>query len=108
MDAELVLKALMSLGLSEKDAKTYIFLSKRGPQRAEELAEALDMTAEQVYLCLRNLQSKGIVNVELEPAWFLALPFDKVLDLLVKSIKQEAQDTKENRDRILSKWQSCI
>jgi sugar-specific transcriptional regulator TrmB len=36
-----VLDALVSLGLSQTDAKVYIYLASKGPQDAENIAEAL-------------------------------------------------------------------
>jgi sugar-specific transcriptional regulator TrmB len=105
---ELVIKALMSLGLSEKDVRTYIFLAKRGPQRCEDIAEALNMGVKQVYVCLWKLQDKGIVKVAVEPACFLAVPFDKVVDLLVKNRKQQAKNIQQIKGEILQKWQSKL
>jgi sugar-specific transcriptional regulator TrmB len=108
LDQESILKALMSLKLSEKDAKVYIFLAKKGPLRSEEIANSLKIGNKQVCLCLRNLQKQGIVNSALEPALFLAVTFDKVIDLLIKNRKQQAKNIQQNKQEILQKWRSTL
>jgi len=107
MSQERVLKALLSLGLTEMDAKVYIFLAKKGLQKAIDIAKSLRMNKEQLYRSLKKLQSKGIVTATLEhPARFSALPFEKVLDLFVKAKMEEAEEIKQNKDEILSFFQS--
>jgi predicted transcriptional regulator len=98
----------MSLRLSEKDAEVYIFLSKKGPLRSDEIANSLRMDSKQVHLCLVNLQQRGIVNIAIEPALFLAVSFDKVIDMLIKNRKEQAKNMQQNRQEILQKWQSTI
>jgi sugar-specific transcriptional regulator TrmB len=102
-----VLKTLLSLGLTEMDAKVYVFLAKKGLQKAIDITKSLKMNKEQLYRSLKKLQSKGIVTATLEhPARFSALPFEKVLDLFVKAKMEEAQEIKQNKDEILSFFQS--
>ena len=79
MSEERVLKTLAGLGFSEVDAQVYVFLSKKGLQKGRDISRALKMGKQQLYPCLKNLQSKGIVSVTLEhPARFNAVPFEKV------------------------------
>jgi sugar-specific transcriptional regulator TrmB len=107
MSQERVLKTLLGFGLTEMDAKVYIFLAKKGLQKAIDIAKSLKMNKEQLYRSLKKLQSKGIVTATLEhPARFSALPFEKVLDLFVKAKMEEAQEIKQNKDEILSFFQS--
>jgi sugar-specific transcriptional regulator TrmB len=107
MSQEKVLKTLESLGLPKPDAQVYIFLGKRGPQKGKDIAKALKMPKQHLYLVLKNLQSKGIVNATLErPAKFSALSFEKVLDLFVKAKMEEAQRIECGKNEILSDWQS--
>jgi sugar-specific transcriptional regulator TrmB len=107
MSQERVLKTLESLGLTKLDAKVYIFLGKKGPQKGKDIAKALKMPKQHLYLILKSLQSKGIVNATLErPARFSAMPFEKTLDLFVKAKLEEAQRIEGGKDEILSDWQS--
>jgi sugar-specific transcriptional regulator TrmB len=107
MSLQKVLNTLMSFGLKQSDAQIYVFLAKKGPLTRKDLCAALSMPKPQVYPCLRNLQTKGLVIATIErPAMFSATPFEKVLDLLVKGKIAEAQQTQEDREKALAAWQS--
>ena len=63
----------------------------------------------QLYQCIRNLENKGVLNATSErPAVFSAVPFEKVLDILVKAKLEEAEHTQQDKDEALSDWQSMI
>ena len=109
MSLKQMLKALTSLGLSQTDTEIYIFLAPKAPQNVKDIADALRMKKQQLYPCLQNLQNKGIVNCTSErPTLFSAVPIEKVTDLLVKANLEEAQLMEENRQKILSFWQTMI
>ena len=109
MSEERVLKTLAGLGFSEVDAQVYVFLSKKGLQKGRDISRALKMGKQQLYPCLKNLQSKGIVSVTLEhPARFNAVPFEKVFDLFVKGKMEEVRLIQQSKDQILSDWQSIV
>jgi sugar-specific transcriptional regulator TrmB len=102
-----LLKTLRTLGLTIMDSQVYIFLAKKGTQKARDIAKPLKMEKQQIYRSLANLQSKGLVNSTLErPSRFTAVTFEKVLDLFVKTKLEEAQQIQQNRDELLSVWQS--
>ena len=102
-----MLKTIIDIGFSQADAQVYLFLSRKGPQKGRAISKALNMNKQQLYPCLKNLQSKGIVNATIEyPAKFSAVPFEKVLDLFIKAKMEEAQRIQQSRERILSDWQS--
>jgi sugar-specific transcriptional regulator TrmB len=97
----------MNLGLTEVDAKVYIFLARKGLQKAIDMSKSMKMNKVQLYRSLKKLQSKGIVTGTLEhPARFSAVPFEKILDLFVKSKMEEAEQIQQNKDEILSIFQS--
>jgi sugar-specific transcriptional regulator TrmB len=84
LSQEKVLRTLESLGLTQPDAQIYIFLGKRGAQKAISIAKSLKMSKQTVYRAIKNLQSKGIITATLEhPSRFSAVPFERVLDLFV-------------------------
>lgn len=61
----------------------------------------------QVYRILKNLQSKGLVESTLEfPMRFTTIPFEKVLDLLIKAKKEEASFLEDKKDDLLAYWKS--
>jgi sugar-specific transcriptional regulator TrmB len=67
------------------------------------------MYKQQLYPCLKSLQSKGFVAAtNKRPALFSALPFEKVLDLFIKANIEEVQSMIRNKEELLSIWQSMI
>ena len=55
------------------------------------------------------MQSKGVVSVTLEhPAQFSAIPFEKVLDLYLKTKMEEVRRIQQSKDQILNDWQSIV
>jgi sugar-specific transcriptional regulator TrmB len=107
LSQEKVLETLQNLGLAESDAQVYIFLGKKGSQKAKDIGQALKLPKQQLYLTLKNLQRRGIVNSTLEhPARFTAIPFEKLLDLFVKTKIEEAKLIEQGKMDILSDWLS--
>jgi HTH-type transcriptional regulator, sugar sensing transcriptional regulator len=104
-----VLETLASLGLKPSDANVYVFLAKKGPHTGKDLCNALNMPKPCLYQCLKNLESKGIINATSErPALFSAVPFEKVLDILVKVKLEEAERTQQEKDEAIFQWQSLF
>src|SRR4030042_3753227 len=107
LSQEKVLKTLESLGRAQLDARVYVFLAKRGPQKAKDIAKSLKMPKQTLYFIIKHLQKRGIITSTLEhPARFNAVPFEKVLDLFIKSKMEEAHRIQQSRDELLSDWQS--
>jgi sugar-specific transcriptional regulator TrmB len=107
LSQEEVQKTLVGFGLTEIDAKIYVFLAKRGAQKGRDILKALKITKQQLYPSLKSLQKMGIVSSTLEhPARFSALSFEKVLDLFIKAKVEETQRLQKSKEEILSKWQS--
>jgi sugar-specific transcriptional regulator TrmB len=97
----------VSLGLSQTDAEVYVFLATEGSQKAKNIATSLKIYNRKVYRSLKSLQNKEIVNATLErPALFSAMPFDKVLDLLIQAHLKEAQQIEQHMEEILTQWRS--
>ena len=107
MSQEKALKTLESLGFTQLDAKVYVFLAKKGPQKAGDVAKCLKIPKQSIYFIIRNLQSDGIVTSTVErPARFSAVPFERVLDLFVNAKMEEAKQIQRNKGEILLDWQS--
>jgi sugar-specific transcriptional regulator TrmB len=102
-----ILKALMNLGLTKAEAQIYFYLTKRGPKKASEITSALKMKRQQLYLVIKRLESKAIVNTTIDrPAKFAAVPFEKVLDSIAKAKFEEAKIIEANKGNLLSDWES--
>ena len=109
MSKEWIVKTLERLGLRHKDAEVYVYLAQNCPQKARDLAEALETYKQQLYRSLRKLQHKGLVTASQDhPALFSAVSFDKILDQFIKTNREEAQRIEEDKEQILSMWRSKI
>ena len=106
MSLERVFNALLSLGLSETDARVYIFLALNGPKDAKILIEKLKISQQQILQSLRNLQNKEIILTENNNGKiFSALPFEKALKLLIKTEKEQTRNVQKN---LLPKWKAMM
>jgi sugar-specific transcriptional regulator TrmB len=106
---ERIVEGIVSLGLSQSEAEVYVYLAKHGPQKAKAIAEALKMQEQIIYRSLQSLKSREIVNATPErPTEFCAIPFDRALELLVKAHLKESQNIEQEKDEILSQWQSIV
>ena len=109
LSKEWMVKTLESLGLKRLDAEVYVYLAQHDPQKARDIAEALETYKRQLYRSLRSLQHKGMISTSQEhPARFSAVSFDKVIDQFVKANREEAQHIEESREQILLMWRSKI
>ena len=104
-----MIKILRKFGFSKADSEVYIYLAKKGPRREIDLSKAIKLTDKKLNSILKNLQNKGLVTATVEQSeLFLALPFEIVLDQLLKSHIQRASAITENRDELLARWRSSI
>ena len=107
MSLERIIKTLEGFGIKRIDAEVYVYLAKKGPLKADEVAAALKLSKQKVYYILTKLQNKGIVTVNIQcPSLFIAVAFEKVLDMLVKADLEQAHAVKETKKELLSSWQS--
>ena len=106
MSLERIFKALVSLGLSQIDARVYIFLALKGPEKALSIVKNLKISKEQIHRSLKHLQDKGIIVSDSEDKnSFSALPFEEALKLLIKT---EREQTKVMQKTLLSTWKTMI
>lgn len=109
MSQEKVLRTLESLGFAKLDAQVYLLLGKTGPQKAKTIAKLLNIPKTRLYVILKSLQSKGVVNATLEhPSKFSALPFEKALDLFVKAKMEDAQRIEKGKTDFLNDWKAIV
>jgi sugar-specific transcriptional regulator TrmB len=102
-----MLNTLMDLGFTETEAQVYLYLTKKGPQKAGHVSKALKLNKQRLYQILRKMQSESIIQASSEyPARFSAAPFAKVLDLLIKANIEEAKSLMQNKKELLASWRS--
>jgi sugar-specific transcriptional regulator TrmB len=103
MSLERVLKALVSLGLSETDAQIYISLATEGPAKARNIINRLTINKRQVYRSLKRLRNKGIaITNDEHPVEFSAVPFEVILDLLMEIKKEQAKALQASKEELIS------
>ena len=102
-----MLKILMDLGFTETEAQVYLYLMKEGPQKAENVAEALNLSKQRLHHSFEKMQYEGIIQITSDdPALFSVVPFEKVLDLLIRANVEEAKRMMQNKKDLLSSWRS--
>ena len=98
---------LLDYGLTNKEADIYIFLAKNLILTGGEISKRTKIARSLVYRILKNLQTKGLVEPTLEsPTRFVAVPFDKALDLIIKTKKQEALKVEREKQDLLADWKT--
>jgi len=104
-----IFKALVSLGLSESEARVYMFIETKGPAKTKRMATALQINRTHLYRILKRLQDKRILKIIVgRPAKFSALPFEEALSLLIQCKKKNAKTAQNNKKELLSDWQIMI
>jgi sugar-specific transcriptional regulator TrmB len=102
-----VFKTLESLGLSQKEAKIYVFLEKNGSHKDIDIAHALNLHGKEFDSSLKKLQDKKIIKASVKQTIeFSAVPFEKAIDVLIQLKKEQAQSLQERKTQLLSSWQS--
>ena len=109
MSNDRVLKAIMDLGLSEVDAKVYMYIALNGPCKAREVVDKLEIYKDQLYRSIKKLKEKDIVSSSTSfPAEFSAVPFEKVLDLLAEIKKRKVEALKVINEYLMDNWESLL
>ena len=104
MSLELILKALIRLGLSRLEAEVYVYIAKMGSQTVKDLDGALNYSKNQIYKSLRMLTAKALVTKE--GIKFSAIPFEDALDLLIEREKKQTNHIKESKKELLVNWKN--
>ena len=103
MSLERIIEALVGLGLSQTDAEVYVHLAIKGPETARKISDSLSINRRQIYRSLKNLQNKGIALINSEiPSEFSALPFERVVDILLKMKHTQAKSLEESKAELIS------
>jgi sugar-specific transcriptional regulator TrmB len=99
---ETIKTVLKNAGLTEKEAVIYIFLAKHGPLKSTEIAKLMKKDKAQTFRILKGLQVKSFVEATLEfPTRYLVVPFENVLESVVKAKKEEVAFIEQAKQDLL-------
>jgi sugar-specific transcriptional regulator TrmB len=102
-----VLKILYGFGFSRVDTEVYVYLAKTGPQNGKDLAAALKMSKQQLYLSLKSLKEKGAITSNLEHnRIYSALAFEELLKAYIELNEQQAEIIKQTKKELLKSWKN--
>jgi sugar-specific transcriptional regulator TrmB len=102
-------QALVKLGFTETEAKVYVQLTTEGPQSSSDITKALNLHMRQICNSLKKMQSRGFVEANHKyQTPFVAVPFEKVLDLLIKDNIEQAKYVMKSKKELLSSWRSIV
>ncbi|MFX0095351.1 MAG: helix-turn-helix domain-containing protein, partial [Candidatus Hodarchaeota archaeon] len=103
MGEETIKKVLKNSGLTKSEAEIYIFLAKHQALKTTEIAKLTRKDRAQVFRILQSLQTKGFVEATLEfPAQYTTVPFENVLESILKAKKEEVVFIEKTKEDLLS------
>jgi len=99
--------ALIKFDLSKNEVRVYLFLARFGAQKAQRIAEALNVHRTEAYKILRRLEKQGLVSCVFErPMKFVSVPFEKALSNLIEERRQRVHQMEQWKKELLDTWQS--
>ena len=105
MKLEKVQNELVKFGLTNNQAKVYIYLGKYGPKSAPEVVKSLGMPRTETYFILNTLQNKGIVSAEFSfPTRYVALPIEQAISTLINTEKENLNILAKEEKNITELW----
>jgi sugar-specific transcriptional regulator TrmB len=110
LSEETIFNVLRIFKLTENESEVYVFLARNGAgaQRAYDISRSLSINKVQVYRVLKTLESRGMVDLTLEkPARYTAVPFENLIELLIKTKRDDVSFLEENKNALLTQWRSA-
>jgi sugar-specific transcriptional regulator TrmB len=102
LSLERIIKTLVSLGLSQTDARVYINLAAEGPATARDMINSLTIKKRQIYRSLERLQNKGIAICNNDfPSEFSVIAFEEVLNLLLELKEEQARSLQASKTELI-------
>ena len=100
-------RALTRFKLSKNEVKIYLFLARYGSQKAQQIAESMDVHRTEAYKILRTLEAQGLIARILEkPMKFAALPFEQVLENLIEARRKRIIQLEQRKTELIEMWRS--
>jgi len=102
---ENLISSLPEFGITQNQAKVYLYLSKNVAKSAPEISKNLKIPRTETYHLINVLQSKGIVISNFgKPTKFQALPFDKSIHILVNNHRTRIDELEKQTSELITLW----
>jgi len=99
--------SLIRLQLTKNEVKVYLYLARYGAQKAQKIAEALDLHRTEAYKILRTLENNGVIYRILErPMKFKAVTIEKVIDMKLQERREKIYTLEKKKKELLRLWES--
>lgn len=96
---------LLKFGLSQNQAKVYIYLGKFGSKTAPDVFKALDLPRTETYHILNTLQNRGIVTADLSsPVKYTALPLEPAILTLINTEREKINVLSKQTEELSDLW----
>ena len=96
---------LRDFGLTKNESKIYLFLSKKGPKKAIEIATEEKIPRTETYHLLSTLESKGIVSPSIQrPTRFSAVQIEKAIEAIIQNNLERIEKLKLLKDDMIELW----
>ena len=96
---------LEQFGVTKQETEVYLFLARRWALKSGQISKQMRKNKGQTYRLLTSLQEKGLVETTLEyPTRYVAVPLEKVLDLVIYSKHEEASLIEKSKNDLLEDW----
>ncbi|MDE1762822.1 MAG: TrmB family transcriptional regulator [Thaumarchaeota archaeon] len=105
MKLEKIKSEIVKFGLTQNQAKIYIYLGKYGAKTAPEVVKSLGMPRTETYFILNTLQNKGIVTAEFSsPTRYAALPIEQAMSTLINTEKENLNILARQEKEVADLW----
>jgi sugar-specific transcriptional regulator TrmB len=91
---EKLVKELMSLGLTSREAQIYVFFGQTNSYKKKEAANQLEIGEQELTESLQRLTRKGFMRSKLDSNTFSCIPLQIVIEKLIKQKLREVKEIK--------------
>ena len=104
---ENLISSLVEFGLTQNEAKVYMYLTKNKPKPAPEISKCLNIPRTETYHLLKGLLSKEVTKSNFgKPTNFSAVPFDKLIQNLVNKKRSRFEKLEKEILQLSTMWKS--
>ena len=98
---------LRDFSLTKNESKIYIFLSRKGAQKAIEISRSEKIPRTEVYHLLSNLEAKGIVLPSIQkPTRFSAVDIEDAIDSIIENQEKKIEELKILKNDMIDLWRA--